>query len=507
MDWTDGYVSDIAYTTGFYRELAPSFLSFAAALQGQRAPDPAKPFTYCELGCGQGFGTNILAAAYPHGDFVGIDFNPTQIANAQALATEAGLANVSFRDESFQEALAQPEGTWPRFDYIALHGIYAWVSESNRHAIAEFCRRHLKPGGLLYISYNCMPGWAALAPFQRLLREHADRNPARSDRQIEGAMTFVQKLRDAGMAYFSQNPIVPKRIDAFKDKDRTYLAHEYLNGTWQPLFFTDVTRELSAAKLDFIGSASLLENFEGLALPKAAREAMAEVPEGPFREMLKDYAVNQQFRRDIFMKGARPMTAAERRDSLLDIGFRPLQPRADMSFTFKTPLGEANGQPEVYQPVAEAVAEGRVTMREIAERTRIDMAKLGQALAALTANGGVHPAPEGIDPAPAHRFNAAVARMALSGHPYRYAAAPGVGNGIHASDVDIAALEALHRGTQAEAGALAEAVWAQFRTVGRRLVKDGKPIESEDGNLAELTARARTLVEQRLPVWRELGLI
>ena len=56
MDWTDGYVSDISYTTGFYRELAPSYLSFAALTQGQQAPAPARAFAYCELGCGQGSG-------------------------------------------------------------------------------------------------------------------------------------------------------------------------------------------------------------------------------------------------------------------------------------------------------------------------------------------------------------------------------------------------------------------------------------------------------------------
>ena len=35
MDWTRGYVADIGYTAGFYRELAPSHMAFAALSIGR----------------------------------------------------------------------------------------------------------------------------------------------------------------------------------------------------------------------------------------------------------------------------------------------------------------------------------------------------------------------------------------------------------------------------------------------------------------------------------------
>ena len=509
MDWTDGYVSDIAYTTGFYRELAPSYLRFAAQLQGQHAPDPAKPFAYAELGCGQGFGTNLLAAAYPHGRFVGLDFNPGQVANARGLAEEAQLANVEFRDDSFREAADLPDDALPAFDFVALHGIYTWVSEANRRAIVRFIERKLKPGGLVYVSYNCMPGWAAMAPFQRLLVEHAERNPDRSDRQVAAGFDFVQRLRDAEFAYFGQNPAVPKRIDKMKDKDRQYLAHEYLNGTWQPLFVTDVAREMAEAKLDYVGSAALLENFDALCLPKGAREVAAETTDPGFRELLKDYAINQQFRRDVYVKGARPMTGVEKQRALFDTAFAPLHPGAEMSFTFKTPLGEATGQSEVYQPVADAFAKGRTTLREVAGSSGIDGPRLLQAFAVLTSSGQIHPALPDGDPAPAQRINRAVAQRSLLGEPYRYLAAPAIANGINASDVEIAALDALRsqEGGATDAEALAKAVWSQFRGVGRRLAKDGKALESDSDNLRELQDRLSTILQQRVPIWTELGLL
>jgi hypothetical protein len=40
-----------------------------------------------------------------------------------------------------------------------MHGIFSWISP--KALVARIARR-LKPGGLLYVSYDCMPGWAAV---------------------------------------------------------------------------------------------------------------------------------------------------------------------------------------------------------------------------------------------------------------------------------------------------------------------------------------------------------
>ena len=130
--WTAGYVLDIQYTSGFYRELAPALLGYVALSQGIRPTSLPDGATYCELACGQGFGTNLIAASNPGLKVWGFDFNPAQIANARRLASKAGLTNVTFGDESFEQMANAPEGTYPPFDVITLHGIYSWISAENR---------------------------------------------------------------------------------------------------------------------------------------------------------------------------------------------------------------------------------------------------------------------------------------------------------------------------------------------------------------------------------------
>src|SRR6266566_4924080 len=64
-DWGQGYQVDIPYTRGFYPELAPAHLEAALLFAGFGA-DLTRPGTrYCELGCGYGLTTLILAAANP----------------------------------------------------------------------------------------------------------------------------------------------------------------------------------------------------------------------------------------------------------------------------------------------------------------------------------------------------------------------------------------------------------------------------------------------------------
>ena len=95
-DWTSGYVTELEYTHGYYRELSPSLLRLAC-LSGGIAPPSTKSLNYLELGYGQGLSINVHAAAVD-GEFWGTDFNPTQVAHARALAEAAGSGAKLFED-------------------------------------------------------------------------------------------------------------------------------------------------------------------------------------------------------------------------------------------------------------------------------------------------------------------------------------------------------------------------------------------------------------------------
>ena len=107
--WDDGYVTDVAYTSNFYREITPTWLAMTSLLLGHRPPDLARPFSYADLGCGNGFTTLVIAAACPHADVWGFDFNPAHVEFANDLAARAGLTNVRFVETSFADLEAMPD--------------------------------------------------------------------------------------------------------------------------------------------------------------------------------------------------------------------------------------------------------------------------------------------------------------------------------------------------------------------------------------------------------------
>ena len=103
-DWGSGYITDKAYVHDFCRVQTPPMLALAALCGGVQAPGGAgEALAYCDLGCGQGYTANIIAAANPAVQVLGVDFNPSHIANARALAQAAGLSNVDFREASFED--------------------------------------------------------------------------------------------------------------------------------------------------------------------------------------------------------------------------------------------------------------------------------------------------------------------------------------------------------------------------------------------------------------------
>ncbi|WP_188261083.1 class I SAM-dependent methyltransferase [Azospirillum tabaci] len=525
--WSDGYNADIAYTHGAYRELAPGYLAYVCLLNGIRPPRTDRPFRYCELGCGQGMTLNILAATHPQGRFTGIDFNPLHIAGARRLAEEAELPNVAFYERSFQQVAAdglpaEQGGDREGFDIIALHGVYSWISPENRQAVVDILERMLKPGGLVYLSYNSQPGWAPLMPLQKLILAHAAANPGRSDRQFDAALGFLNRLSEAGAGYFAVNSAAGQHLGMMAGQDRRYLSHEYLNAHWEPLGHAQVAKDLARAKLGYAGSATIPQNFDDLAVRAELRAILGEIADPTLAQTVRDFAVNQVFRRDVFVRGPELMPPAETEAALRRLRFTLLVPREDASLAIPVPLGELRHDPSLGQPILDALAAGAPSLGEIAampEMARHDFGTLSRFLALLVSSNQAHPlvdAPE-EGRAAAGRLNRAVARRMNLDESLFHLAAPVVGQNVAADSLDRLVLAGLLTGQrdgqaldiqaldiQALGGFVAGALEGLGRSV---LAEDGSPVTDPAAMRDRLAVVLPNLLNRKLPVWQRTGLL
>jgi SAM-dependent methyltransferase len=504
MSWTEGYVADVDYTYGYYRELTPAILSTALLLKGIRAP--STPLTYCELGCGQGYSANIIAAANPDIQVFATDFNPNQIANALALAQEGKVSNVHFFDASFKEFGQHPDVP-KTFDIICLHGIYSWIGPEVRKQVVEFIRTHLRPGGIVYMSYNTQPGWSQSAPLRRLMIDAAE--GATMDRVAAG-IDLAARVKDLGAKFFAANPIAGTRFDQTKGLSQNYLAHEYFNRDWTTFYFSDLVKEVSDAKLTFASSAHFLDLLDGLNLTADQLAFLNSIGDGHRREALRDYFVNQVFRRDIFAKGIVKEHAADVKDGIMQLRLALTVQRADFPLKVTGSLGEASLDQETYDSFLDLLAKGPQTVQQMCQADQrigsMPWHGLLQAITVMLGSGHLQPCvaakDEGRRKSATRAFNAAVMKRAEINSNLRVLASPVTGGGVGVDRFHMLFLRAI----QAKVADPASAVWKVLDSTGQKLAPEGKAIETAEENVAFLRNLYEEFTSKRLPLLQQLGI-
>ena len=510
-DWSAGYVADIGYTHGYYTELNPLRVQLAFAHAGLAAP-PAVG-TACELGFGQGVSVNVHAAA-SLARWHGTDFNPAQAAFAQELAAASG-APVHLADDAFADFARQPD--LPGFDYIGLHGIWSWISDENRAVIVDFVRRKLKVGGVLYISYNTLPGWASFAPMRHLMTQHAEVLGAEGRgivSRVDGAIDFAERLLQTQPAFARANPQVAGRVEAIKGQSRQYLAHEYFNRDWLPMHFATMAQWLEPAKLQFACSANFLDHVNAINLSAQQQTFLNEIPDEQFRQSARDFMVNQQFRKDYWVRGARRLSVLQQAQALRQLRVVLTTPRSLVPTKVQGALGEATLTAAVYGPVLDALADHKprtlAQIDAVVQQQGVAFAGLQEAVLILSGAGHLALAQDDAVAAKARkqtdRLNAHLLGLARGSNDIAYLSSPVTGGAVAANRFEQLFLLAGAQGRKQPAD-WAQAAWQVLQLTGQRLVKDGKALEAEADNLAELTRQAQEFAEKRLPVFRALQVV
>jgi hypothetical protein len=506
-DWTSGYVADIGYTYGYYNELNPNRATLAFLNAGYAPPSSG---VHCELGFGQGLSVNIHAAA-SGSTWYATDFNPSQAAFAQSLASASG-ADAHLTDEAFAEFCNQTD--LPDFDSIGLHGIWSWISDENRAVIVDFIRRKLKVGGALYISYNTLPGWAIFAPMRHLMTEHASVMGSAGKgvaSRVDDALAFAQNLLDTNPLFASANPAIVDRLKKVSQQNRHYLAHEYFNKDWHPMHFATMSEWLSPAKISYACSAYYLDHIDAINLTAEQQSLLKEIPDPTFKESVRDFMVNQQFRRDYWIKGARQLSAVEQTELIKQHKLVLISAREDVSLKIAGSIGTANMSEAIYAPILDLMSDH--TSRSIESITAhvkdkgVLLPQVIQATILLIGSGHMASVQDDKQIANAKettkKLNQALLERARFSTDISFLANPVTGGGVAVNRFQQLFLLALSKGKK-QPKEWAQAAWEILAAQNQRLLKDGKALESAQGNLEELTKQAETFNAIRLIALRAL---
>ena len=505
MNWKHGYYADSGYTYGYYPETTPLRLAWAALIQGHQTP--TRNFRYLDAGCGQGLSLLMMAAAHPDAEFVGIDFLPEHIAHATELARSCGLGNVRFIEGDFVELQKDPSSLGS-FDYAVCHGITTWIAPVVKQALFALIGKVLKPGGLFYNSYNTFPGWLSTAPFQHLVL--LEQRSQTGSLALKSARQSMDKLKDVATSLYGALPGLLPRLQRMDSQDPAYLVQEYNNQFWQPVFVSQMIDEMAAVKLSYLGTATLPEIYDS-SYVASLRELLSQQPTPQVREQVRDFGVNQSFRRDLYVKGrSRPwQQGLQAQLKAFGIALNPeiARPDRDAAYTIKAGTIELNGEPSFYHALMDLLAAqpSGMTVGELADMAPASRNWLGvvQAVAMLLHGGWVVLTQDECDVQPAQRCNRVLARAVCAGAPYRYASLPRAGGALSTSETDFMVIAALMDGKPPNEWAAA--VSTCLEQLGRQVVKGGSPINDPAARQQVIEEAVQRFKDVRLPFFRAMG--
>jgi hypothetical protein len=300
-----------------------------------------------------------------------------------------------------------------------------------------------------------------------------------------------------------------KRLEQMKAQDAAYLVQEYNNQHWNPVFVTEMMDLLAPNKLTYLGTATLPDLFDGT-LSKPLKEWISRIDDLKMKEQLRDLALNQSFRRDIYVKGR---TAPWRHqpwhldDEQLvfirnDATARPVEGEP---YVIKGGASEIKASPAFYSAVLAAVERGGLegvrpdsVVQSIETRQR---SMVPQALSLLLHGGWIHLRTAACSNGSA--TNKALSRMATQGAPYRYLLLSAVDAVQAVGDTEWMLVEALTH-------AVPRNDWAQhvltgLKKMNKQLASEGQAITDPKKALENVQSLIAEFEANRLPQYRALG--
>lgn len=487
--------ADTRYIASFDAGVSPARLHLAMTLAGAAwVPRDRDRLSVLDIGCGRGLTAIMLAAANPGWGVTGIDLQPAHVAEAQEVAADAGLDNARFMVADlagFDEARAAR--LLPEADIVLCYGVWTWVPDVVRAGIVEVLRSRVKPGGLVVMGYNAMPGHAPFIALQRLLHDAVRDMPGSAEQRAAHAIEVLGRIRAIGSPHLPPDPELDAIIARAKALPN-YMAHEWFTGSWRPVFPADLARDLAGAQLDYAGPVRPASNMPEFQLRPDQQAALAALPPGMDPETRLDTFLQRHFRNEVFVRGRRPPA----RDALANVTLALGGDPAQASVSLKTRAGVAALPKPQQVALLDALAGGPQRVGDLAALPGLrDVPPAGIALL-LAESFTAHPLwrhgmPDAEGRARAARTNRAVARHILVDAKTERAAlgivSPPLGSGFPASTTDVAVIVALQAGVPADPAQLAAAV---------------VPGSPADGPLAAEIAGRLAL---HLGAWRMLGIL
>jgi hypothetical protein len=218
---------------------------------------------------------------------------------------------------------------------------------------------------------------------------------------------------------------------------------------------------MEETKSGYIGSATLLENFDSLSAPPGITRLVAQTSDIHLQEVLRDFAVGKMFRRDIFRRGTDKPMPGELAALLDEMVLTGLYREQDDAITLQ--INGTRGRTlnmDLYRPALERLRTGPYPVAELRRSLGGSVTATQEVIAVLCAGDFAHPTPSpqpaAGQEAAALALNRAISLHNRQGGALTYRVAPMLGTALFAEVSDIILCEALAGGVPGDLAPVAE---------------------------------------------------
>ena len=289
-----------------------SNLDFIQTIRGIDPGPEKESFTCCELGCG--FADTLLYSAvlYPKAHFIGLDYNPTHIEEANRIKEKLHLTNIRF--EVYDLTNESVEDLGP-FDYILCSGVYSWVNNQVRELIFSFCQKHLKEQGTLSLNYNTSCGNASFDRVAyQVIKNYFTPSEMAKEEVFENSLSYLKKLSktESAFSHFYKN--AKQRVKRLEQDNIHFIIHDLITEARDCFFLPSVCRVAEKFQLYFAGSSALID----LPYLKKQKEITEKYTSDIEKECFSTLLLNANMRFDLFQKNVSELTPEEQLEKILD---------------------------------------------------------------------------------------------------------------------------------------------------------------------------------------------
>ena len=309
----------IPYETVPHPLTHPDRLATVASFLGVASSSVAQA-RVLEVGCGDGANLIPMAAALPAASFVGCDLSPRAVAAGRATIAALGLTNIALVEEDLT-SLAPAHG---QFDYLIAHGVYSWVPPAVRDGLFALAATRLAPSGLMFVSFNALPGCRVRQTAWDVLHRHVDRLEDPRAR-LAAARELAALIGTGNRSFHEADDAVRAEFRAIAQSSDSELCHDTLAVPNDPVYFHDFTLHAARFGLRYLAEAEL-HSMSAVALSPEARAFVSKLDPAAREEYL-DFVRLRRFRQSLLCRvdaPSDPAPLAARLDAMHVAADRPL---------------------------------------------------------------------------------------------------------------------------------------------------------------------------------------